>query len=96
MTTVKTTTAFAALCELEPRLRQIEADVRRYAVNFGPRMAEEVWYGRAGFKARMSTLVGFGRRDDGDPHLRSPEAYDTAYWHLFGILSAIRRSRHAN
>jgi hypothetical protein len=75
------------LIELEPRLEQIERDVRYHAEHHrtGPYCANRFWYGYdgLGFKDRLCAVVGWG--SDGQ-RLRSSEAYDLAYDHLYALL----------
>jgi hypothetical protein len=64
---------FAELCEMEPRLRDLERDVKEFAAWYGRkrcRCANAAWYGYAnfhgkGFKPRLLTLVGFEREPPG-------------------------------
>src|SRR5688500_1649580 len=85
---------WAALTAAEPRLvgllREIRG-VRRTAPSF---CANRVWYGygnpHAGYKARMSALVGWGRRG-GPPVLTTQRAYDVAYDTLYRALPNCRR-----
>lgn len=75
------------LCELEPRLRLLEAEAR--AVEAAPGYcAHRYWFGRCGFKARMSRLVGWemDRPALRPAELGSPVAYDIAYQTLYWAL----------
>jgi len=47
--------------------------------------ANRAWYGRGGFRAQLSRLVGWGARHD-EPWVGSREAYDLAYHTLYRIL----------
>ena len=83
-----------SLVKAEPRLadllREIRA-VRRVGERF---CANARWYGygnpRAGFKARMCALVGWGRRS-GPALLTTQRAYDVAYDTLYRALPDCRR-----
>jgi hypothetical protein len=71
---------FDALAELEPRLRDLERDVRAFARTHGrsSARAEAAWYGPGGFKARLVKLVGFDREPPGyvAPERLSPSRVD--------------------
>lgn len=75
------------LVKLEPRLAQLEAEIRLIKPSPGF-CASAMWYGNArrpGLKAKMCVLVGW---DAKNPVLRGYEAYDTAYAHLYSLLPA--------
>ncbi len=80
---------FTQLTKLEPRLANLLRDVRkvrddRRRISF---CANHVWYGSGGFKSRLIHLVGWSAVDE---QLRSPEAYDLAYKHLYNALPDCR------
>jgi hypothetical protein len=86
---------FDLVAAAEPRLKVLEADVRRAAAEHGgdtPRCANGMWYGYGSlahydFKARMCGLVGCERVERGAPSvLGGSEAYDVVYEHLYAIL----------
>jgi hypothetical protein len=64
---------FDDLCAIEPRLRDLERDVKEFARvsrRKSPRCANAAWYGYgpftgAGFKPRLLKLVGFEREPPG-------------------------------
>jgi hypothetical protein len=78
------------LCELEPRLRQLERDIRCTDVPKGS--ALRIWY--RDFKCSLLPLVGWERRDP-DPTglLSGMTAYNLAYFHLSGLLHSRERGR---
>jgi len=97
-----TTTTFAELCRLEPRLAALADDIRAFAHatrrkrNF---CANGSWYGYGrfprDFKRRMSALVGWERYathpdPDAQKLLASATAYDAAYRHLYRLLPPCR------
>jgi hypothetical protein len=83
----QTELTFKFLTALEPRLRELADDCRRYWLSHeaDDRETERVWYLR--FKPAMSRLVGFGCDT---PELMTSQAYDTAYQALFNILTTGR------
>lgn len=58
----------------------VPLDVQRWA---GTNCANAIWYGPGGLKERMSELAGWYARN---PALRTREAYDVAYDHLYQLL----------
>ena len=80
---------FAQLVRLEPRLKTLEADIRRVRDDRRKRAfcANHVWYGPDGFKGRLLQLVGWHAANE---RLRSPEVYDLAYEHLYNLLPDCR------
>lgn len=81
---------FKQLAQLEPRLAAIETAIRQLRDDRRNRSfcANAHWYGPDGFKARLSQLVGWNAAVN--TPLRSPEAYDVAYEHLYGLLPGCR------
>src|SRR5215208_2067079 len=80
------------LVEVEPRLRALERDVQTVADKGGPSFcANAIWYGyldpEFGFKERMTRYMGWIAEV---PELRSIEAYDLAYEHLYDLLPDCR------
>ncbi|MGN6561976.1 MAG: hypothetical protein ACTHMU_04885, partial [Thermomicrobiales bacterium] len=75
---------FAELCAREPRLvalaREIDTAPRR--ADF---CANAVWFGRTGYKSRMSRLVGHFAETD-DAALCTSAAYEVAYQALYDRL----------
>jgi hypothetical protein len=81
------------LTDLEPRLEQIERDVLFHASRSrsgAPYCANRFWYGYLGlgFKDRLCAVVGW--ESDRRTTLRSSEAYDVAYDHLYALLPDCR------
>jgi hypothetical protein len=72
------------LVEMEPRLEALLFDAkasrprRKRGFNY-----ELAW---CEFKLPVAKLVGWHRRDDCDPLLKSQAAYDVAYWKLYHAL----------
>ncbi len=76
------------LARLEPELRRLEQDIlslRRRSRGWRTFCANDVWYDL--FKPRLVYLAGWGARN---PALRSEEAYDLAYEHLYALLPDCR------
>lgn len=84
----KQSTDFEHLCNLEPRLRELLADVKAIAKKKRGRFycANEVWFTQ--FKPRLLMLVGWEVRN---PELGTPESYDLAYDILYRQLPPCRR-----
>jgi hypothetical protein len=87
----ETAITWAALVAAEPRLAELEAQARLARQMPGPKCANRVWYGRPGtpsMKADFSRLVGWGRSRSapGPEWLRSSEAYELGYSHLYDAL----------
>jgi hypothetical protein len=80
---------FEQLCELEPRLAELAAQVRAERRQRGY-CGDARWYSY--FKPQMAALVGFNAQRRDDALLRSPQAYDTALDHLYYEL--LPRCRH--
>lgn len=82
------------LIALEPRLEQLERDIRYHASQHrvDRYCANRHWYGYLGlgFKDRLCVLVGWEARG---MTLRSSEAYDVAYDHLYALLPDCRHER---
>jgi hypothetical protein len=80
---------WAELVRLEPRLLALQRDIRAVDGSDPHFCANKVWYRPGGFKDRLCQLVGwYAERDD--PVLRSSEAYDVAYDHLYRQLPPCR------
>jgi hypothetical protein len=91
------------LCELEPGLKSLERRVLALAKQGRRRnfCANAAWFGYGNFycydspRQRLPQLVGWFRpKNTGDPDgtsIRSSEAYDVAYQHLYGLLPNCRR-----
>jgi hypothetical protein len=62
----------------------LPAEVQRWAQRS---CANDIWYRPGGLKQRMANLVGHGARN---PALKSSEAYDVAYEHLYALLPDCR------
>ncbi len=82
---------WAALVAAEPRLADLETQARLARQVPGPKCANRVWYGRPGtpsMKMDFSRLIGWGRPRSapGPEWLRSSEAYELAYRHLYNEL----------
>jgi hypothetical protein len=79
------------LVDLEPRLEQLERDIKYHAGQHraGRYCANRHWFGYTGvgFKDRLLDLVGWEAKGSA---LRSSEAYDVAYHHLYAILPPCR------
>lgn len=82
---------FTDLATLEPRLLTLEADIRRVRGDKRKRSfcANHVWYNSGGFKARLLSLIGWNKSVT-DERLRTSEAYDVAYEHLYNLLPDCR------
>jgi hypothetical protein len=95
---------WAELIELEPRLLELENEVRsirdlsRMTLDMNPEAtvcANFHWYGNANvpmdetLKGRVSALVGWGR-ENLHVILSTPEAYDCATDRLYGLLPDCR------
>jgi hypothetical protein len=87
---------WAELATLEPALAQLEREIRAWARTPLGRdfCANARWYGYGrfkgmGYRARVVALVGWGSRHP-DPRLRTSDAYDTAYRHLYELLPDCR------
>jgi hypothetical protein len=90
---------WAILVEAEPRLAELERDIR--AVTAAQRRqrdrrvcANAVWYGYRtrgdeGFKRRFLALVGWGRKH-GPAWLQSCAAYNLGYRYLYDLLPHCR------
>jgi hypothetical protein len=84
---------FYALCEIEPRLKLLEAAIISYvAESYRPNAKydpDEKWYGFGkyrgeGINPEMVRLVGFSAEN---PTLTSSADYDTAYNYLYLLIS---------
>lgn len=86
--------AYRALSDLDPRLTLLEREVlamRRPALRQHRFCANEQWFPPNGFKARMSKLLGWGRKRGPKP-MRSSDAYDIGYqWLYYRCLPDCRR-----
>lgn len=73
---------------LEPRLREVEADIRvciedsKLDPNY---CANEVWYRVPGPRERLIELVGWVSKSK-HPEVRTQEAYDVAYNYFYNLL----------
>ncbi len=77
------------LTEIEPKLLDLEAEIRAIKPGRGF-CANYVWYGyehRPSLKHRLCALVGWS---SDNAKLRGHEAYDLAYSYLYGLLPACR------
>jgi hypothetical protein len=81
---------FSNLARLEPRLADLEAEVRAVMPKDEFFCAAAVWFGyddvRGGLKGRMSRLVGQYRADPGPAVLSSRESYDVDCDFLSNLL----------
>ena len=77
------------LTEREPRLVELLMDIKRVKDDKTKRSfcANRVWY--QDFKPRLIEIVGWYSEKD-DPMLRTQEAYDIAYDHLYSRLPSCR------
>jgi len=79
------------LVDEEPRLGLLEREILYHAAQHktGRYCASRFWHGYAGtgFKDRLLELVGW---ETDRPTLRSSEAYDVAYDHLYELLPDCR------
>lgn len=80
------------LVRAEPELGNLELAIKSVRPNDKRFCANAVWYGygpwaHRGFKARMQRLAGWDARN---PALRTQEAYDLAYDHLYSLLPDCR------
>lgn len=87
------TLTWGALCQLEPRLLELEKRCRSYKRKRGePFCANAVWYGHGkhtGIKPVLVQLVGWGAKSAPAP-LPTEEAYDLAYEYLYALLPDCR------
>jgi hypothetical protein len=81
------TPEFRELCAIEPRLTELARDIAAVKDTGKSFCANQWWYGKYGFKARMSGLVGYSAEN---PRLRTSEAYDVAYRQLYRLLPDCR------
>jgi hypothetical protein len=74
------------LVELEPRLDDLlfQAELTRPEPDEAEDFNYEGAWGR--FKQPIANLVGYFRRDNCDPQLKTNAAYDVAYWKLWHAL----------
>jgi hypothetical protein len=75
---------FKTMCLIEPRLQQLEQDIVQFRATrkrLGVCVQND-WYRQ--YKPRMYHLVGFGAEN---PELSSCECWDTAYFHLYDLLT---------
>lgn len=89
---------FEQLCQLEPGLKTLYDEVKAISRKGNPKFCpNSVWYGygncEAGFKYRMSRLVGLHRKP-ADPVLSSSRAYDVCYAVLYGALKGNSHGNH--
>jgi hypothetical protein len=90
MTATKALT-FDQLAHLEPRLRRFLLDVQaehRRAKHDPDYCATRTWFLR--FEERLYRLIGWERRRKDHPVLRTSEAYDCAFEHLYEALPDCR------
>jgi hypothetical protein len=99
---VATPLTFARLCEMEPRLLSLLADVRARCAGRSRKRnwcANSAWYGYGPFRAerslkeQLTRLIGWHRVAGDGPHegaLRSSEAYQIAYESLYNALPGCR------
>lgn len=83
---------FDRLCELEPRLRDLELRAKASPLLDNPRFcANEFWmnHKRDGIGQQLKLLVGWDS-ENRLPELRTTEAYDVAVYHLYELLPACR------
>ncbi|MCL2118008.1 MAG: hypothetical protein FWH27_06225 [Planctomycetaceae bacterium] len=86
---MKSNITFDQLCEIEPRLRNLETETK--GIQAGDDFcANEVWYRLGGIKSRLRKLVGNEGCDSQNPTLRSCDAYHVVYQHLWSILPNCR------
>jgi hypothetical protein len=76
---------FDELCEIEPGLRQLEAQIRAVDDSDPHFYANREWY--RNHKPVLLHLAGWYARC---PDLRSVEAYDVAYGYLYDLLPDCR------
>jgi hypothetical protein len=81
---------FAELCQAEPRLAELERDIRSVKDTGKEFCANEHWYVSPGFRARLYHLAGWHAEK---PELRTSQAYDIAYDHLYALLPNCRKCR---
>jgi len=76
---------FEQQCELEPRLSGLASEIRALSTH-SPRFCANRTWGR-NFERRFNCLVGWYAWN---PTLRTEEAYNTAFRHLYRLLPACR------
>ena len=77
---------FERCCRLCPQLRELAVEVSMHVkanVNNPDYCAHEHWYGKNGYRGRVAEFVGW---ESGVPGLKTSEAYDVCYDHLYGML----------
>jgi hypothetical protein len=79
--------AFRELCRIEPRLAELEGEIRAIKDTGKWFCANEHWLN---LKSRMSLLVGWRAEN---PELRTSKAYDIAYDELYQLLPDCRKCR---
>jgi hypothetical protein len=80
---------FDELCELEPRLRDLEMEIG--LMKTGNKFcALEVWYKPRGLKSQLCQLVGNISCHKNDAILGSSEAYSVVYQHLWSLVPDCR------
>jgi hypothetical protein len=90
------TITFEMLCELDPRLVDLynRAQAVRDDKPLSSFCANRVWYGRnnqgGGLRGQLVKLVGYEASRDADARLRTPEAYDVAYYSIYDALPNCR------
>lgn len=77
--------SFAELAERSPRLAELAAEIARLPRRRAGFCANAVWFGRYGYKARMSALVGWFAESP-DMALATVDAYQIAYHTLYRRL----------
>jgi hypothetical protein len=77
---------FDRLCDQEPQLRYLEQEIKSLTDESPHWCANRAWYDL--FEARFDALVGWNARN---PALRSEQAYNLAFSHLYGLLPGCRR-----
>ena len=76
---------FEQLCEVEPRLLGLAAEIRSVSADSRHFCANRTWY--RNFERRFNCLVG---RYAWNPELRTEEAYNIAFRRLYRLLPDCR------
>lgn len=84
---------FAELCRREPRLDALRYEIARLPRRRNDFCANAAWFGRGGYKARMTGIIGM-LAVQFDPDLRTAEAYDLAYNGLYSLLPACQHDSY--
>ena len=80
--------SWETLVELEPRLDSLLVDAKFSRPRQNQKRGFNYECAWAEFKDPIAELVGFFRRDECDPILKTRAAYELVYWTLYDTLHA--------